>query len=47
MIQARKHLGILAGALMVLVATASMAADGDKGNSAAKLSSDAQMLAVP
>jgi len=42
MIQARKHLGILAGALMVLVATASMAADGDKGNSAAKLSSDAQ-----
>jgi lipid-binding SYLF domain-containing protein len=42
MIHARKRFGILAGALMVIVVTASMAADSDKGNSAAKLGSDAQ-----
>jgi len=39
---AKKWTGILAGALMALVATASIAADDGKGGSAAKLSSDSQ-----
>ena len=38
---AKQWIGILAGALTALVTTASMAAD-DKGNSAAKLSSDSK-----
>jgi lipid-binding SYLF domain-containing protein len=40
--QAKKWFGVLAGALMALVVTQSMAADSSKGSSAAKLSSDAQ-----
>jgi lipid-binding SYLF domain-containing protein len=39
---AKKWTGILAGALMALVTTASIAADDGKGGSAAKLSSDSQ-----
>ena len=38
----KKWTGILAGALMALVATASIAADDGKGGSAAKLSSDSR-----
>jgi lipid-binding SYLF domain-containing protein len=38
----RKWIGILVGALMALVAAASMAAEEGKGTSAAKLSSDAR-----
>jgi hypothetical protein len=38
----REWLGILAGTVMALVVTASMAADDGKGSSAAKLSSDSR-----
>lgn len=38
----KNSIGILAGALMALVAAASMAADDGKGSSAAKLSSDSR-----